>query len=191
MSNQDTLHDIPVIPPQRPHRNWKKYGFVAGTLATGALLGGIIGASASSTTTVTKTVAVPGPVSTKVVKVPVPGPTKTIVKTKTVPAPPPAAGQKIATFSGTGNQVTPSFNVPASGNYVVRWSYSGNIDNSAGTSMASNFIVSNTGDGDGSGLPNDIQSSGSGSTEVIGSSGATDTLNVQAIGSWTLTIVSA
>jgi len=153
-------------------------------------LGAGVGAASNSSTAaagpaVTKTIPVPG--ATQVVKVPVPGPTKVVYKTRTVQAPPPAPGQQIAVYNGSGNQVTPAFNIPDSGNYIVKWSYSGN--NADGS--ADNFIIENTGDGDGSGLPDDIQVSGSGSTEVTGSSAATDALNVQSTGSWTITVVSA
>jgi hypothetical protein len=134
--------------------------------------------------TITKTVTVPGPTVTTTV--PVPGPTVTT----TVPAPPPPAGTAIGTFNGTGNQVTPAFNVPGSGNYIVAWSYTGNVDNSLGSSQPTNFSISETGSGIGGNLPNDIATSGHGSTEVTGA-GSTDSLNVQAAGSWTITITSA
>jgi hypothetical protein len=116
---------------------------------------------------------------------PVPGPTVT----QTVPAPPPSAGTEIGSWSGTGNQNTPAFNASANGNYVVSWTYSGNVDPSIGG--GSNFIISAT---DGSamaeGLPNAIAASGSGSTEVTGASG-TESFNVQATGSWTITVKTA
>jgi hypothetical protein len=73
---------------------------------------------------------------------------------------------------------------------VVSWSYSGNVDNSFGTSQPSNFAIQNTGDGMGLGLPNDIAASGHGSTEVTGASG-TESFNVQAVGSWTITVKAA
>lgn len=168
-----------------------------GALGALALVGiGTIGCSADHTVTLTKTVTVvktkdvpvPGETQTVVKKVPVPGPTKTV--TKEVPAPPPPQGAVTNTFSGSGNQVTPAFNVPDDGNYIVDWSYSGNVDNSFGTGQASNFIISETGGGEGLGLPNVVASSGSGSTEVTGA-GSTDRLNVQALGQWTITIKSA
>ncbi len=30
-------------------------------------------------------------------------------------------------WPGTGNEVTPAFSAPASGNYIVSWNYSGNV----------------------------------------------------------------
>jgi hypothetical protein len=163
--------------------------------------------TAAKTATVVKTqdVPVPGKTKTVTVKVPVPGPTKTVTKTVTVrvpvpgptttvtqevPAPPPPQGSVIDTFSGSGNQVTPAFNVPDGGDYIVLWSYSGNVDTSFGTDQATNFAITETGGGIGLDLPNDIASSGSGSTEVTGAN-SNDRLNVQATGQWTITIKSA
>ena len=65
----------------------------------------------------------------------------------TVQAPPPAPGGVITTFHGSGNEATPSFNVPASGNYTVAWTFSGNVDTSLGTDQPTNFAISNTGSG--------------------------------------------
>lgn len=168
----------------------KKYAAVGGTVAAAAIVGVIAGTASAQTRTVTQRVNVPGPVTTKIVPRNVPGPTKTVIKTVFRQAPPPPPGAKIAVYSGTGNEVTPAFNVPDSGNYIVRWSYSGNIDTSFGGSQATNFNISETGSGYGGDLPNDIAASGSGSTEVTGA-GSTDSLNVQAAGSWTITVVSA
>lgn len=171
-------------------------------LAAVPVAGLIAGLAACGTThTVTKTVTVPGPVVTQTQKVPVPGetatvpvkvpvPGPTITKTVTVPAPPPSPGQQVAKFSGSGNESTPAFNVPDSGDYVVSWQFSGNGD---GFGNGGNFIMSATNSAaDVFSLPNDIASSGSGSTEVTGDSG-TDSFNVQAEdgSSWTVTIVAA
>lgn len=189
----NTTQPNPITPATSP-RKWPKR--VGAVVALGAALG--IGAaigSAGNTTTktvqgpthiVTKTVTTPGPA--RVVIKDVPGPTKTVTKTVTVQAPPPAPGQKITTFNGSGNENTGAFNVPASGSYVVSWQFSGNADSGGG----SNFIISNTGSGEGLGLANDIATSGHGSTEVTGGSG-TDSFNVQAAdsASWTLTVVAA
>lgn len=161
-------------------------------------IGGIVLTGCATTQTVTtpgptvKTtakVSVPGPVTTKTiiktVKVSVPGP----VVTKTVQAPPPPAGTTIGAWSGSGNENTPAFYAPQSGDYVVSWSYSANNDPSLGG--ATNFIISAT-DSNASalGLPNNIASSGSGSTEVTGASGS-ESFNVQATGSWTISVKSA
>jgi hypothetical protein len=117
----------------------------------------------------------------------VPGPT--VTQTVQVPAPPPPAGTLIGRWSGSGNQVTPSFNAPASGNYIVKWAYSGNVDPSFGG--GTNFAISTTdSNAMGLGLPNDIAASGSGSTEVTGASG-TESFNVQATGQWTIKVISA
>jgi hypothetical protein len=134
----------------------------------------------------TTTKTVPGPKVTVTATQTVPGPTVT----QTVSAPPPAPGATIGKWSGTGNQVTPAFNVPDSGNYIVTWSYYGNVDTSLGSSQATNFSIQETGGGSGGDLPNDIAASGSGSTEVTSASG-TDSFNVQAIGHWTITVKSA
>jgi len=110
----------------------------------------------------------------------VPGPDVTVLE----PAPP--DGGVIGTYRGAGSQVTPEFNVPDSGDYIVAWSFSGNADSSG----PSNFIVTEAGPGTDTGLPNVIGVKGSGSTEVLGA-GPTDRLSVQAAGSWTIVIKSA
>lgn len=135
----------------------------------------------SSTSTVTRTT--PGPTVTATVQVA--GPTVT----QTVSAPPPPAGTKMGSWSGTGNQVTPAFNAPASGDYIVAWTFSGN--DADGTPGGDNFIISATDPAtDASALPNVIATSGSGSTEVTGASG-TESFNVQATGNWTIAVTSA
>ena len=149
----------------------------------------------------THTVTVPGPVKTVTVKVPVPGETRIVTKTVKVPgpvrtvtvkvpAPPPAPGEVIDTFRGTGNQTTPAFNVPDDGSYTVRWTYSGNVDSSFGSSSPTNFAIEETGSGEALGLPNDIASSGQGSTTITDAD-ATDRLNVEGAGSWSITIQAA
>lgn len=149
-------------------------------IAVGAVALVALGVAACGST---KTVTVPGP--TVVRTVTVPGPTVTV----TVSAPPPPAGTVTSTFHGTGNQVTPAFNAPASGDYIVKWTFSGN--DADGASGGDNFNISATdSSADALGLPNTIGTSGSGSTEVTGASGV-ESLNVQATGSWTITITSA
>ena len=169
---------------------------ISSVVLSAAVIGSTVALTACGTTTtvqgpthiVTKTVTVPGPARTVIKDVP--GPTKIVTKTviKTVQAPPPAPGQKITTFNGSGTQNTGAFNVPSSGDYIVSWTFSGNADSFGG----SNFIIDNTGSGEGLGLANDIATSGHGSTEVTGGSG-TDSFNVQAAdgSSWTLTVVAA
>jgi hypothetical protein len=126
---------------------------------------------------------VPGPTVTDTVQVP--GPTVT----QTVSAPPPAAGTKTRSWSGSGNQVTPAFNAPASGDYIVAWTFSGN--DADGASGGDNFIISATDSGATAlSLPNTIATSGSGSAEVTGAPGS-ESFNVQATGSWTITVTSA
>lgn len=157
---------------------------VLGVMAGGALIG--IGAAIGSAGQPAAKAASPVPAVT--VTQSVPGPEVTVTET-VAPAPPPA-GSVIGTFRGSGNQVTRAFNVPDSGDYIVTWTYSGNADDSLGSSSPSNFIVTETGDGVGLGLPNAIGISGSGSTEVTGADG-TDSLNVQAAGQWVITVKSA
>ncbi len=173
--------------PPRPGKSHRVLKGVGAVVAAGALIG--IGAAIGSSGNSTKTVTVPGPTITKTV--PVPGPTVTTPgKTVTVSPPPPATGSVIATFKGTGNENTGKFTVPDSGNYIVAWSYSGNVDTAFGQSQAPNFAIQETGDGMSLGLPNDIAASGHGSTEVTGASG-TDSFNVEAAGSWTITVKAA
>jgi len=172
------------LPPPHPrHRILKGIGAV---VAAGALIGigAAIGSSGNSTKTVTQTV--PGPTVTQTV----PAPAPTVTQTVTASPPPPATGTTVATFRGSGNENTGSFSVPDSGNYLVTWSYSGNNDCSLGSCQATNFSISETGSGFGGDLPNDIAASGHGSTEVTGASG-TDSFNVQAVGSWTITVKAA
>ena len=169
----------PTTPPASKPRRKRGLNVALTAVAAVAILGAGIGIGAAAhthvttrTATVTKTVQVPGP-----------------TVTKTVPAPPPPAGTVVGTWSGTGNQATPAFNAPASGNYVVSWTYSGNIDPQMGG--ANNFIINaNDQSAMADGLPNDIAASGSGSTEVTGASGV-ESFNVQATGQWTIKVVTA
>ena len=106
-----------------------------------------------------------------------------------VPASQGPAGTTIAGYSGSGNENTGSFSVPSSGDYVVSWSYYDNTDPSIGG--GTNFTISATNSAGMTGnYPNDIQSSGSGSTEDTGISG-TQSFNVQATGHWDITVKSA
>ena len=168
-------------PPPQPKGHRVLWG-IGAAVAAGALIG--IGVAIGSSGNSTKTVTVPGPTITQTV----PGPETTV--TVTASPPPPATGAVIATFKGHGTENTGPFTVPDSGNYLVSWSYSGNVDNSFGSSQATNFSIQNTGDGYGD-LPNDIAASGHGSTEVTGSSKATESFNVDAVGSWTITVKAA
>lgn len=161
-------------------------------------IGAAVGTSGQHATTTIKTVA--GPTITKTVKVPsgiktitktvkVPGPT--VYKTQYVPASQGPTGTTIADYSGSGNQATGTFQAPSSGDYIVKWTYSGNADCSFGTCQGSNFIINdNDTSAEGLGLPNVIGSDGSGSTEVTGASG-TESFSVQATGSWTVKVISA
>jgi hypothetical protein len=133
---------------------------------------GMAGNTHTVTRTVTRTVTVPGPATTV-----------------TVTAPPPAAGTAVGKWSGTGNQNTPAFSAPASGNYIVTWTYSGNVDPAIG--QGTNFAITLTDQSATAlGLPNDIAASGSGSTEVTGASGV-ESFNVEAAGNWTIKVVTA
>lgn len=170
-------------------------GIVGGAVLLGIGVG--IG-SGGNQTTVTRTVA--GPTVTRTVKVPgevktvirnVPGPTKTVYKTRYVPASQGPSGTTIARWSGSGSAVTGSVSAPSSGSYIVSWTYWGNSDPSMGG--ATNFaIAANDQNASALSLPNDIQSSGHGSTEVTGAQGS-ESFNVQAAqgASWTITVKSA
>ena len=160
-------------------RNRNRF-FIALAIAVAVGAGVGIGSAGSHTQTV------PGPRVT--ITATQPGPEVTV----TASPPPPATGQQIARFHGTGTEVTPAFNVPNDGNYIVTWKYSGNVDNSFGNTQATNFSIQENGNGMGLGLPNDIATDGHGSTQVTGASG-TDSFNVQAGSgaSWTITITAA
>jgi hypothetical protein len=149
-----------------------KRHLVRSTLAAVAIFGTGIGIGAAVVSGHTAYRNVPGPTVT------VPGPTVTVS-----PAAPPT-GTLVGRWSGSGNETTPSFNAPATGDFIVYWTYSAND--------GSNFIISDTdSNADSLGLPNDIASSGSGSTEVTGASGDVESFNVQATGSWTIKVVTA
>lgn len=176
----------PTLPPVRPQdqapkqmSRWPKRLAIGAAVVVALIVGIAIGAGSNShtktiTRTVTKQVAVPGP---------------TVTVTQTVQAAPPPAGSVIGKWSGTGNQNTPAFNAPASGNYIVHWSYSGNVDSLGGG--GTNFAITLTDQSaEGLGMPNDIAASGSGSTEVTGASGV-ESFNVQATGTWTIKVISA
>lgn len=160
--------------------------YVASVVAV-VITGGLVAAGCTRTDTVHATTTVPvGVTATQ----DVPGPTVTQTVTQTVSPPPPPAGSAVGTWSGSGSSVTPSFNVPASGDYILSWAFSGN--DSGGTG-GDNFIINNTNQNNlATSMPNLIQTSGSGSTEVTGASG-TDSFNVQSdqTCSWTLKVVSA
>jgi hypothetical protein len=163
-------------PGQHRARNWI-FGVVGGLVVL--LIGVGIGAAGKGT---------PGPAPTVTVTAAA-APAPAVTETGQVPAPPPSAGTVIGRWSGSGNQVTPAFNAPASGNYIVKWAYSGNVDPSFGG--GTNFAISTTdSNAQGLGLPNDIAASGHGSTEVTGASG-TQSFNVQAAGHWTIKVISA
>jgi hypothetical protein len=198
-----TTQQIPqaVIPPPKTPRRWPKR--VGAGVALAAALGIGIGIGEAGHPA-TKTVAVPGPtkIVTKVVTVPgpartvikdVPGPTKIVTQIKDVPVPPPTEGT-LLNFTGSGTEVAPSFNVAGSGDYIVSWTFSGNDSQGTG---GDNFIVSENTAGSGQdsnalSLPNVIQSSGSGNTEVDGDTGS-HTFSVQAdpTATWTMKVVSA
>lgn len=144
---------------------------------------GLAGHSGSTAATPQPTVTVTAPGS------PVAGPTVTV----TASPPAPSTGQVIGKWSGSGNEHTPEFTPPDSGNYVVSWQYSGNVDTSFGDSQATNFTIENTNsDAFGSSLPNDIAASGHGSTEITGADGP-DSFNVQSASGckWTITVTGA
>jgi hypothetical protein len=145
-------------------------------------IGAAVGSAASSAP---KTVTVTRPGVTTYV----PGPTQTVQVPVTVSPPAPATGTVLGKWSGTGNQVTAPINLSATGDITVAWQYSGNTD----SGMASNFIVTTTDINlESQGLPNDIAASGQGSTELFGGSpGQSVAFNVQATGSWTITVKSA
>ena len=180
MSN--TTEQIPqYVEPAPKRRKWP------GRLATGIGLvvafGAGIGIGAAGSTT--KTVAV-----TKTVTVPSASPSP-VVQTVTVSPPPPAAQTTVLKYTSTGNQATPRFTIGGSGDYTIYWSYSGNLDPQLG--QPSNFAITEDGGNDSNssfGLPNDIKASGSGSTGVSNDAG-THYFNVQAVGTWTIQVVTA
>lgn len=174
---------------------------IASAVLSAAVIGSTVALTACGTTsTVTKTVAgptvvktVPVPGETKTIIKTVPGPTKIVTRIKDVPTPAPTEGT-LMNASGSGESSTKSFTVGGSGDYVVSWTFSNNDSSGDG---GDNFIVneSTAGSGDDANalsLPNVIQTSGSGNTEVDGDTG-THTFSVQADqgASWTLKVVSA
>lgn len=168
-------------------------------LASVAIAGSAIGLTACSTG-LKPTATAPSPAShtgqsaADAANLPQPTVTKTVqvpvnCKTQYVPASQGPTGTVIATYSGTGTEATGKFNVPASGDYVVKWSYSSNTDPSIGG--GSNFSITPISSSGMSGnYPNDIAKSGSGSTEDTGMSGG-QAFNVMATGYWKVTVISA
>jgi hypothetical protein len=151
--------------------------------ATGILGAGLAACTGACSSTTTVIRAIPGPPAIATVQVADP------TVTQTVSAPPPPPGTKIGSWSGAGNQVTPAFHPPSSGDYIIAWSFSGN--DTDGASGGDNFIISDTDSAAVAlSLPNTIATSGSGSAEVTGASGS-ESFNVQATGTWTITVVSA
>lgn len=73
----------------------------------------------------------------------------------------------------------------------MSWTYSNNVDPSIGG--GTNFSISATDpNAFGGNLPNDIATSGSGSTEITGvTPGNAESFNVQATGQWAIKVVSA
>jgi hypothetical protein len=165
-------------------RKRKNSLFAAG--ATGLAIGGAAALVIGCGTT--RTVTVPGPAVTQTV----PGPT--VTQTVTASPPPPAAGSTLLTSAGMGTETTHSFTVGGSGDYIVSWTFANNDSQGDG---GDNFIVNESTSGSGMddsalSLPNVIQTSGTGSTEVDGDAGA-HTFSVQAdpTCNWTIRVVSA
>jgi hypothetical protein len=181
---QDPTQPVPAFgSPRKSHKGLKVAGAIVGG---GALLGiGVAIGSGGSHTTV-KTVAGPSRTVTKTVKVPGP----TVTKTVTAKPAPPAAGATVLDYTGHGNAVTPAFQVPASGDYVLSWTFSGNTTGYGGDNFAADPTDSNV---LALGTPNDIATTGSGSTEITQDPGPTDSFNVQADdgATWTLKVVAA
>lgn len=173
----------PTAPPQqqRPFSRRHRVLRICGYASIGVIGAGVMAGCS------THTVTTPGPTTTATATVEVPGPTFTVTAS---PAPPPS-GTALGTWSGTGNENTPAFSAPQSGDYVVSWTYSNNTDPSIGG--ATNFSISATDQNAFSGtFPNDIATSGSGSTEITGvTPGHAESFNVQATGQWTIKVVSA
>lgn len=181
MTAPETLTSAPPERPRFRRPSLRAVALVAGGAVTGILIG-LAGASGPGPSPAARPAAT---VTVTAQAQAAPAPTVTV----TAPAPEPQAGALLGTFKGTGNQVTPAFTVPDSGNFIVTWSYSGNVDSSFGSSQPTNFAVSDNAGGFGD-LPDDIAASGHGSTEVTGASG-TDRLNVQAAGTWAVTVRAA
>jgi hypothetical protein len=158
---------------------------IAGGASAIALIATATALTACTGTAKTVTVTTPGPTVTQTV----PGPTVT----KTVPAPVPTEGTLLH-FTGSGQESTGSFTVGGSGDYTVSWTYSNNDSTGDG---GDNFIVNENTAGSGQddnalSLPNDIQASGHGNTQIDGDTGS-HSFSVQADQSavWTLTVKSA
>ena len=106
----------------------------------------------------------------------------------------PAAPQTLITFTGHGNESTPSFTT--NGDFTVSWVYSGNVDTSTGSAMPDNFSATMNTAGQGQDInfngPNDIQASGSGNQTISGDDGS-HYLTVQAndASTWTIKVVAA
>jgi hypothetical protein len=141
----------------------------------------------------------PGPTVTQTVTAPAP----TVTVTQTVSDPqnvsgpqnfsgpqyvsgPLPSGTVLDAFKGRGHEITPTFDVPAGGVYIVIWSYSGNTDPRRGS--PADFAISQDGSGLRGDLPHDVAAAGQGRSEVTCAGSTTDSLNIQATGTWVITI---
>lgn len=101
----------------------------------------------------------------------------------------------LLTFTGHGNESTPKFS--SSGDFTVTWSYSGNVDNTTGSSIPDNFMMDmyTTGQGDDMlnfNPVNEIQTSDSGNQTVSGDDGTHYfTVQSNASSTWTIKVVAA
>jgi hypothetical protein len=169
---QTPIQQYPSVtpPPAGKKRRWPKFVAIGATALVAGAIGASIGTASNKTPTVSPKATVSAPA-------------------KVAPAKP-AAFKPVTLLedTGTGTEVTPSF-VSQSGDYKVVWIFS---DNSDQYGNASNFIMTEDGGSDLNAmtLPNDIQSAGTGSTEITDDPG-THTFDVQALGTWQVVVVSA
>ena len=174
----------PTIPsrPPRKHHYGRTALIGAGVLVVAAVSAGVASAAAGDktpapvvtpTVTVTQTVAGPTPTVTHTTNVKV---------TRTAYVPP--APQPVARYSGTGNWNSDQFAL--SGNPVtVKFSYWNNTSGYGGD----NFIADITNsDLDDLSIANEIATAGGKTTTLYPSSDGLYHLEVQATGSWTVTI---
>jgi hypothetical protein len=102
--------------------------------------------------------------------------------------------QTLLTFTGHGNESTPSFTT--NGDFTASWVYSGNVDTSTGSTMPDNFSTNMNTAGQGQDInfngPNDIQASGSGNQTISGDNGSHYfTVQANDASTWTIKVVSA
>jgi hypothetical protein len=174
-------------PPPPPPKSHKARNIVLGIVGgfTALIVVSAVASTAGGSGSASQPVS--APVAAAPVTAPAPAAAAPAPVAKAAPKPAPAP--KVLTFTGHGNASTPKF--ITTGDFTVSWVYSGNVDNSFGSSMPDNFAADMYTSGLGQDVMNfngvnEIQSSGSGNQTISGDDG-THYFTVQSNGASTWT----